>query len=137
MRSTSTVIMSPRGLKPLPVIAEDRNSFQAGAQSPTPPTVPPRAWNRPINKVFGLGLPPRLHYDSSPPSYTTFDSHEVEDPNGEKLIRARTGIGNNRHIAKRGGWKTLVVIVLLVLLCITGLVVGLVVGLRNRKNKSS
>ena len=140
MRSTSNAnmsIRSIRSLNPLPVIAEDRSSIRADAASPRPPTVPPRAWNRPVNKIFGLGPPPRMQHDISPPAYTRFDSDEAEGPHGEKLADVRKGLVNNKHIAKRGGWKTLVLILLLVVLCITALVVGLVVGLRNRKNKSS
>lgn len=138
MRSTSATIMSTRGLKPLPAIAEDRNSFQARGRSPSPPTVPPRAWNRPVNKIFGLGQPPRLQHDSSPPAYIALDSsRDVEGPNGEKLADVRRGITNNKHIARRGGWMKLVLVVLLILLCIVALVVGLAVGLRNRKHKSS
>jgi hypothetical protein len=45
-------------------------------------------------------------------------------------------MANNKHIAKRGGWKRLLIIGTIVALCIVGLVVGLVVGLRNR-NKNS
>ena len=43
---------------------------------------------------------------------------------------------NNKHIAKRGGWKRLLIIAIIVALCIVGLVVGLVVGLRNRHKNS-
>jgi len=137
MRSTSTAIMSIRGLTPLPSIVEDRNSFQDGEHPQLPPTVPPRAWNRPVNKIFGGGQPPQLQHDSSPPAYSQFDNHDAESRKGEKLADVRHGFVNNKHIAKRGGWKTLMSIVLLALLCIVALVVGLVVGLRNRNNKSS
>jgi hypothetical protein len=44
---------------------------------------------------------------------------------------------NNKHIAKRGGWKKLLVISIIAALCIVGLVVGLVFGLRNRNKSSS
>jgi hypothetical protein len=117
----------------LPVIAEDRDSFAAPGD--TPP-VPPRASNRPPSKAFGLQAPP-IHYESSPPQYSLyaspFDGTGVEGPHGEKLeeLRMRKGLKDNKHIARRGGWKTLAIIALIVLLCIVGLVVGLVVGLRK------
>jgi F0F1-type ATP synthase membrane subunit c/vacuolar-type H+-ATPase subunit K len=44
---------------------------------------------------------------------------------------------NNKHIAKRGGWKKLLVLGIVAALCIVGLVVGLVFGLRNRHKSSS
>ena len=117
----------------LPPIEEDRSSFTSPPRSPP---VPPRAWNRPAHKVFGLGAPPRLNFEGSPPEYSQFDSTGVEGPNGEKLNDMRKGISNNKHIAKRGGWKRLVVIALIAVLCIVGLVVGLVVGLRHKHHSS-
>ena len=137
MRSTSIANMSVRGRSPLPAIEEDQRSLRDVEHSPPPPAVPPRAWNRPVNTYFGLGQPPKLQHDSSPPAYSQFDSHGVEGPKGEKLADVRKGIINNKHIAKRGGWKTLLLIVLIVMVFIVALAVGLVVGLRNRKNKSS
>jgi hypothetical protein len=92
------------------------------------PPVPPRAWNRPPNKIFGLG---------APPAYSPFDSTGVEGPHGEKLADVRKGLINNKHIAKRGGWKRLTIIALVIILCLVGLIVGLVVGLRNRHKTSS
>lgn len=50
---------------------------------------------------------------------------------GEKLAELRKGLENNRHIAKRGGWKRLLIVAFVLLLIIVGLVVGLVVGLRK------
>ncbi|KAG0651422.1 hypothetical protein D0Z07_2095 [Hyphodiscus hymeniophilus] len=67
---------------PLPPIDEEDISNAAPRFSPT---VPPRAWNRPAHKVFGLGQPPRLNFEGSPPAYSQFDSTEALGPHGEKL----------------------------------------------------
>lgn len=137
MRSTSAGSMHRRELSAtssLPVIEEDRDSFGPPRVAPA---VPPRAWNRPAHKVFGLGAPPRLNFDSTPPAYSQFDSTGVEGPKGEKLADVRKGITGNKHIAKRGGWARLCVIALIILLCLVGLIVGLVIGLRKHKSSSS
>lgn len=118
----------------LPAISEDGASFVEPRQ---PPPVPPRAWNRPLNKQFNLGATPALNYEGSPPVYSHFDDTSVEGPHGEKLSEVRKGVTNNRHIAKRGGWKRLGLIALIAIICIVALVVGLVVGLRNRNRSSS
>ena len=142
MRSTPVGNMHRRDLpaqgSSLPVISEDGGpSTTTPRSTPRPPPVPPRAWNRPAHKHFGLGTPPRFNYEGSPPAYNHFDGTGVEGPNGEKLSEVRRGIHNNKHIAKRGGWKRLTVIAIIVILCIVGLVVGLVVGLRNRNHNAS
>jgi len=113
---------------PLPAIAEDRTSFHAG----DPPPVPPRAFNRPANRFLSLGTP-RLFVRIDPPAYSIFDPTGVLGPRGEKLSDVR----NNKHIAKRGGWRTLCITASVVLLFIIGLVVGLVLGLRTRHRSSS
>lgn len=123
----------PNSASSLPPIEEDSSPFTPPRD---PPPVPPRAWNRPAHKVFRLGSPPRLNFEGSPPEYSQFDSSGVEGPHGEKLSDLRMGIGNNKHIAKRGGWKRLAVIALAVILCVVGLVVGLLVGLRNHHGSS-
>lgn len=136
MRSTpvgSSHRREPNSMSSLPPIDEDGSSFNSPR---IPPPVPPRAWNRPAHKVFGLGSPPRLNFEGSPPEYSQFDSTGVEGPHGEKLNDVRKGISNNKHIAKRGGWKRLAVLALIAMLCIVGLVVGLVVGLRNKHSSS-
>ncbi|KAG9249282.1 hypothetical protein BJ878DRAFT_563336 [Calycina marina] len=133
-------VMSPRPATSLPVIAEERNSYLEGAHTPPPPltpAIPPRAWNRPVSKIWELGSShePRIE---RPPPYDQFDAHDVKGPNGEKLTDVRKDrIQNNKHIARRGGWKRLLLIALMTIVIIVGLVVGLVVGLRNCKNKSS
>ncbi|KAH7391255.1 hypothetical protein BKA64DRAFT_710164 [Cadophora sp. MPI-SDFR-AT-0126] len=138
MRSTPVGSMhrrDPQSASSLPAISEDGVSF---LESRNAPPVPPRAWNRPAHKHFALGALPALNYDGSPPPYTHFDPRaEVQGPNGEKLSELRKGLGNNKHIAKRGGWKRLAIIAAVIILCIVGLVVGLVVGLRNKHKSSS
>jgi hypothetical protein len=138
MRSTPTSSLHRRDASPgspLPAISEDGTA--SFAESRHPPPIPVRASNRPAHKHFGLGVPPRHSYDS-PPSYSHFSlDDEGERPNAEKLAAARQGVLNNRHIAKRGGWKRLLVIAIVIALCIVGLVVGLVIGLRNRHKNSS
>lgn len=134
MRSTPVGSMhqrDPPSAGSLPAISEDGASFTE------PPPVPPRASNRPAHKHFGLGAPPKITYERSPPTYGHFSFVEVNGPAGEKLAAARKGVANNKHIAKRGGWKRLLIAGLILALIIVGLVVGLVVGLRNRNKSSS
>src|SRR6266542_5625590 len=80
----------------LPALSEDGASFVEPRQ---PPPIPPRAWNRPLNKQFNLGAPLALNYEGSPPAYSHFDDTGVEGPHGEKLSEVRKGITNNKHIA--------------------------------------
>jgi len=122
----------PASSSSLPAISEDESSFLEHR----PPPIPPRASNRPSHKHFALGAPPRFNSEGSPPACSHFDT-KAEGPNGEKLAEIRKGIVNNKHIAKRGGWKRLVLIGIIVILCIIGLVVGLVIGLRTRHKNSS
>jgi hypothetical protein len=124
----------PSSLSSLPAISEDSASFVATREAPP---VPPRAWNRPSHKQFGLVAPPVLSFDRSLPAYNQFDDTGLEGPNGEKLVELRNGIGSNKHIAKRGGWKRLALIALIAILCIIALVVGLVVGLRKKNSGGS
>jgi hypothetical protein len=135
MRSTrsSSHRRDPPPTSPLPVISEDGTLFST--KRGTPP-IPIRASNRPSHKHFALGAPPRHSYDS-PPAYSHFSlDDDGERPNAEKLAAAREGVLNNKHIAKRGGWKRLLILGIIVALCIVGLVVGLVVGLK-KKHKNS
>ncbi|KAG4435272.1 hypothetical protein IFR05_009232 [Cadophora sp. M221] len=138
MRSTSVSSMhrrEPQSTGSLPAISEDGASF---LEPRYPPPVPPRAWNRPGHKNSAFGAPPALNFDGSPPPYTHFDSStEVEGPRGEKLSDLRRGLENNKHIAKRGGWKRLAITAVVSILCLVGLVVGLVVGMRENKKSSS
>lgn len=58
--------------------------------------------------------------------------NDVTGPRGEKFSDLR----NNRHVAKRGGWTRVLLIVLIVLLVAAGLGVGLGVGLTRSKGSS-
>lgn len=114
----------------LPAISEDE-PLQQSPTSPTAPIyappIPARALNRPQREyLWGLSHPARVE---SPPQYLNIA--DAEGPKGEKLADVRRAIANNKHLAKRGGFKTLTLLILLAVLCIAGLVVGLVVGLRN------
>ncbi len=119
---------SPRSL---PAISEDVITSM-GTEGAL--LVPSQAWTRP-QREFLWGLPPAHNSERSPPPYTYDIVGSAEGPNGEKLADVRRGILNNRHIAKRGGWKKLCLIALLLILCIVALVVGLDLGLW-KKNTS-
>lgn len=129
-----TMRNAPGNASSLPAISEDSGSFTSPRD---PPPVPPRASNRPADRHFGLGFPPKFNHDRSPPPYADpIEDGPLDGESGEKLAGLRRGVANNKHIARRGGWKRLLVIGIIVALCIVGLVVGIVVGLRNR-NKNS
>ena len=55
-------------------------------------------------------------------------------PSGENLEDVRSGLNNNKHIAKRGGWKRLALLMVIAIIFIVALVVGLVVGLHERNS---
>jgi hypothetical protein len=73
---------------------------------------------------------PRRSVDSLPPKYTLWD---VTGPRGEKLRDLR----NNKQIARRGGWKRLLAVVLLLVAVAVGLGVGLGVGLVKNQEADS
>ncbi len=107
----------------LSVIAED------GYVQPVPP-IPPKAANRPLGRRLHLGDPPRHSFEKSPPPYSVWTS--VTGPQGERLVDVR----NNKYVARRGGWRRLCVVALVVIALLVGLIVGLVVGLqRNHGNE--
>ncbi|KAL9600913.1 MAG: hypothetical protein Q9219_002848 [cf. Caloplaca sp. 3 TL-2023] len=89
------------------------------------PPMPPKAHHRPFHKRWNLGDPPRFSFEASPPKYSVWDT---TGPKGEKLSDVR----NNKHIARRGGWKRICLIALLFITFTIALVVGLVVGLRKK-----
>lgn len=129
MRSTPTSSMHRRGDPPssgsLPAISEDSASF---LEPRAAPSVPARSLNRPL-KQSPLG------YEGEPPPYSHFDeSGSVTGPKGEKLADVRRALGNNKHIAKRGGWKRLAIIAAVVVACIIALGVGLGVGLKHKSS---
>ncbi|KAI9047469.1 hypothetical protein LZ554_008188 [Drepanopeziza brunnea f. sp. 'monogermtubi'] len=66
----------------------------------SPPPVPPRAWNRPGNEHVAL------NYGTSQLPYSHFDENaSVQGPNREKLENVKSGLKENKRIAKIGGWK--------------------------------
>lgn len=135
MRSTPTGSMrQPPSPSSLPAISEDRTAF---VESRGAPPVPIRASNRPSHRNVALDSRPRHNYETSPLAYSHFSFDEPERPNGEELAEVRKGFVNNKHIAKRGGWRRLLIIGIILALIIVGLVVGLVIGLRNRNKRSS
>ncbi|KAL9023931.1 MAG: hypothetical protein Q9196_006875 [Gyalolechia fulgens] len=87
--------------------------------------MPPKAHHRPFHRRWNLGDPPSISFENSPPNYSVWDT---TGPKGEKLAEVR----NNKHIARRGGWKRICLIALLTIGVIVALVVGLVVGLRKK-----
>jgi hypothetical protein len=74
----------------------------------------------------------RMEQDDSPVSYFSMSdtSGSATDEDVEKRLAE---LRERPQIAKRGGWRRLALIAIIVVLCIVGLVVGLVVGL-NKKN---
>ncbi|MCJ1479526.1 hypothetical protein MMC13_008212 [Lambiella insularis] len=101
---------------------------------PPGPYLQPKTQRRPFSKAWLLGSPPRHSYEEPPPKYSLWD---VTGPKGEKLMELRHNINANKHIAGRGGWKRLFLLVLMVIAIIVALAVGLSIGLRNRNNSSS
>ncbi len=96
-----------------------------------PPKLPPRAHNRPLQRMFHLGFPPLYgaHGEKAPDYPDDFrDFNDVKGPRGENFQDLR----HNRHITKRGGWKRLVVIACVVVILIVALAIGLGVGLSRR-----
>lgn len=79
---------------------------------------------------------PRVSAESAPPPYAKGNwvtAPPVEGPvEGEKLHALR----NNRHIARRGGWRKVLVLVIVALVIVLALAVGLGVGLTRRHNSS-
>ncbi|CAL8583476.1 hypothetical protein XPA_009100 [Xanthoria parietina] len=116
-RSRASSVHSPNVR--LSIIEEDAASA---------PRMPPRAHHRPFHRRWNLGDPPRSSFESPPPKYSVWDTM---GPKGEKLSDVR----NNKHIARRGGWRRICLILLILLTLIVGLAVGLSIGLR--KNRST
>ncbi|KAL8799628.1 MAG: hypothetical protein Q9223_005293 [Gallowayella weberi] len=92
------------------------------------PSIPPRAHHRPFHRRWNLGDPPRSSFESPPPKYSVWDTM---GPKGEKLGDVR----NNKHIARRGGWRRICLIMLILLTLVVGLAVGLSIGLRKQNSQ--
>ncbi|KAL8924288.1 MAG: hypothetical protein Q9208_004069 [Pyrenodesmia sp. 3 TL-2023] len=91
------------------------------------PPMPNKAHHRPFHRYWNLGDPPRASFEKSPPTYSVWDE---KGPKGEKLSEVR----NNKHIARRGGWKRICFVAFLVIAVIVGLAVGLTLGLRKKRS---
>jgi hypothetical protein len=103
----------------LSIIAED---------SSAPPPLPT---HQPHNRTFSrrfLGEPPRYSHGHEPPKYSLWD---VTGPKGEKFEDLR----NNAYVARRGGWRRICLIAILVIACMIALIVGLVVGLHKKHSR--
>lgn len=134
MRSTGKGGMhrrDPASASSLPAISEDSASF---LEPRSPPAIPARALNRPSTKIWALGAPPLHTYDQPPP----YNFDDVFGPNGEKLadVRKQKGIRDKKWFAKRGGWKRLALIALVLITFIVALGVGLGVGLTKKHSSS-
>jgi len=103
----------------LSIINEDGN--------PPPPPPVQQPHHRPFSRRF-LGEPPRYRDGKEPPRYSMWD---VTGPKGEKLEDLR----NNAYVARRGGWKRICLIALVVIACIVALAVGLAVGLHKKHSR--
>lgn len=101
----------------LSVIAED-------GDVPLPPRAVTRTHHRPFSRRWNLGNPPRHSYEKSPPEYSLSDQ---SPPKKRRFMALR----NNKQLAKRGGWKRLLCIILLLIAVIVALAVGLSVGLKQ------
>lgn len=104
----------------LSVIAED------GVVSPTVPEEARRS--RITSRGWAFGNPPSHSFEKSPPQYSFWD---VTGPKGEKL----TDVRNNKYIARRGGWRRICLIFLLLLSIILALAIGLGIGLRKHHSR--
>lgn len=108
----------------LSIIDEDGNNHPS--QPPPPPAVQ-QPHHRPFSRRF-LGEPPRYKDGKEPPKYSMWD---VTGPKGEKFEDLR----NNAYVARRGGWKRICLIGLIVIVCIVALAVGLGVGLHKKHSR--
>jgi len=101
----------------LSVIAED-------GDVPLPPRAVIKTHNRPFSRRWNLGNPPRHNHEKSPPEYSLRDE---SSPKEQRFMAIRS----NKQLAKRGGWKRLLCIVLFLIAVIIALAVGLSVGLKE------
>ena len=96
-----------------------------------PPLTPEavKTSHRPFTRRYQHGNPPPFRQGSPPPPYSVYGG--ILGPNGEKLSDMR----NNKYIAKRGGWKRLCAVALVLVIVIVGLAVGLAVGLKKKPSR--
>lgn len=104
--------------RPLSIIAEDG----------IVPALPDRTHTRFFNRRWNFGDPPRHSFEIPPPKYSVWDA---TGPKGEKL----TDVRENKHIARRGGWRRIFIIGIIFTATLVALIVGLVVGLRSEHSR--
>lgn len=83
-----------------------------------------RTSHRPFSRRW-KDEPPRPSFEASPPEYNVWDA---VGPKGERLLDLR----NHKHIAKRGGWKRFLLIILVTIAALVALGVGLGIGLTRK-----
>lgn len=107
----------------LPAISEDGDTLEF----PVPPAIAP--------PVTPRALAPQSPLRNSPNSaFSDTSSTAGPSKSDEKPL---SGFRNRKEIARRGGWKRLVLVAIVVILCLVGLIVGLVVGLRNNNKNNN
>ena len=111
----------------LPLPSERLSIIAEDSDAPLPQH-PAKTHHRPFSRRWNLGDPPGHDHDQSPPHYSVWD---VTGPKGEKLIDVR----NNKYVVRRGGWRRLCLLALVVIAVVVALGVGLGIGLR-KKNES-
>jgi hypothetical protein len=123
----------------LPAISEDGDFIEPRGGAPSAgsstPAIPARSLRRNSNRNLSAVGRSRFLYQDNPPSYWE-DDNSIDGKDPEKVSRWRTEVINNKHVAKRGGWLRLCLVVVVLLFCIAGLVVGLVFGLKKKGHKS-
>ena len=112
---------SASNLNRLSIIAED-----GGPSEALPTTRPPKASHRPFNRRWHDD-PPRHSFEASPPEYAL---GEVGSSKAEALRRLRS----NRQVARRGGWRRLVLALAIVTIILIALRVGMGVGLTRKQH---
>ncbi|MCJ1372735.1 hypothetical protein MMC20_003960 [Loxospora ochrophaea] len=111
----------------LSIIAEDESV-------PPLPRIPPRthAQHRPVNRRWHFGDPPRPSFEKPPPVYSLSDPDPQTPPRSQRWSIVR----NNRHVARRGGWKRLLILAIVVIIIAVGLALGLAIGLKARNHNN-
>lgn len=119
----------------LSIIAEDEAHTPSNRRPSLLPSLPSSrsipTSHRPSHRRW-TDNPPRPSYEASPPEYDVWDANTTPS----RRRRFVTGVRANRQVARRGGWKRLLIFLFVVLLVVIGLAVGLGVGLGRRNSAS-
>ena len=129
--------------KRLSVIAEDGSTLPPSqgrnhrGKPPSPVQSPPytptlQASHRPESRQW-TDKPPHHSADQSPPGY----QHWNDATPLPRRLRFMGKVRGNKQIARRGGWKRLLILILILIILIIAVAVGLGVGLSQRHNSSS